>query len=355
MHRSRRPRRGGRRRPPGPRRLRRRRRLDPCALAQPGRLRDRRRPPPRPSCRSRHERVRRRRQPVVFGLLDATGRRRSAATPDRTLSIGYHGPKGETIPPAPQTFIWAVEGVKGVYVGHATFPSAGSWVADFTSGGAGLAAGDASRSAFDVKQHTQVVFPGDPAPSVDTPTLADVGGDVAKISTDPKPDPALLPDVRGRRPRREEAVRARSSRRRSSARPRPAARRSTSSSRSRGPPGDDVHQRRAVPAEVRRAARSSRCSSADNQLIPVEATTAFKLPVRAVRLRRRRRRQGRARRSSSCSRPRRSRRRSRRSRPADPPRSTAPRPSASAGRVLEPDRTGARRTSGRRSPGPARG
>ena len=126
---------------------------------------------------------------VVFGLLDATGTQ-SAATPDRTLSIGYHGPKGETIPPAPLTFIWAVEGVKGVYAGHATFPSAGSWVADFTSGAPGSPPATVSFS-FDVKQHTQVVFPGDPAPSVDTPTLSDVGGDVAKISSDPKPVPAF--------------------------------------------------------------------------------------------------------------------------------------------------------------------
>ena len=32
---------------------------------------------------------------------------------------------------------------------------------------------------------------GDPAPAVKTPTLADVGGDVRRISTDPNPDPAF--------------------------------------------------------------------------------------------------------------------------------------------------------------------
>src|SRR6185295_583530 len=73
---------------------------------------------------------------VVFGLLDPTGTN-SAASPDRTLSIGYHGPNGETIPSTPQTFVWAVEGVKGVYVGRATFPHAGRWIADFTSAGPG--------------------------------------------------------------------------------------------------------------------------------------------------------------------------------------------------------------------------
>ena len=126
---------------------------------------------------------------VVFGLLDPTGTQ-SAAVPERTLAIGYHGPNGETIPSAPLTFIWAVEGVKGVYAGHATFPTAGSWVADFTSGTPTSPPSTVSFS-FDVKPHTQVVFPGDAAPSVRTPTLSDVGGDVAKISSDPKPVPAF--------------------------------------------------------------------------------------------------------------------------------------------------------------------
>ncbi|HET7031381.1 MAG TPA: hypothetical protein VFI34_12780, partial [Candidatus Limnocylindrales bacterium] len=43
--------------------------------------------------------------------------------------------------------------------------------------------------SFDVRDQLDIVGPGDPAPSTKTPTLADVGGDVAKISSDPKPDP----------------------------------------------------------------------------------------------------------------------------------------------------------------------
>ena len=122
---------------------------------------------------------------VVFGLLDSTGQK-SAAAPDRSLSIAYHGPNGESIPAAAATFIWAQENVKGVYVGHATFASAGKWVADFTSAAAGQPPATVSFS-FDVKDRTSVLAPGDAAPSVKTPTLADVGGDVTKISTDPNP------------------------------------------------------------------------------------------------------------------------------------------------------------------------
>jgi hypothetical protein len=122
---------------------------------------------------------------VIFGLADSSGQK-AVSAPDRTLSIGYSGPTGQTIAPAPQTFIWAVVNVNGVYVGHATFPTAGHWTADFTT----VAPGSPSLTmtfAFDVLDRSPVVSAGDAAPSVKTPTLADVGGDVAKISSDATP------------------------------------------------------------------------------------------------------------------------------------------------------------------------
>jgi hypothetical protein len=122
---------------------------------------------------------------TIFSLLDPTGQKPVAA-PDRSLAIGYRGPKGEVIPSAPQTFVWAIEDVNGVYVGRATFPSAGRWIADFTTSRAG-APPTKLEFSFDVAQATTVVAPGQAAPSVKTPTLADVGGDVTKISTDTKP------------------------------------------------------------------------------------------------------------------------------------------------------------------------
>lgn len=122
---------------------------------------------------------------TVFSLVDSAGQKPVAA-PERTLSIAYRGPKGELIASAPQTFVWAIEGVNGVYVGHATFPSAGNWIADFTTAAPGSPAITLPFS-FDVKQKAAVVSPGDPAPSVQTPTLADVGGDIAKISSDSSP------------------------------------------------------------------------------------------------------------------------------------------------------------------------
>ena len=122
---------------------------------------------------------------TLFTLLDSAGQKQVAG-PSRTLAVGYRGPAGQVIPPVAQTFIWALQDVNGVYVGHTTFPAAGSWTADATTEAPGSPRVTLSFS-FDVKQTAQVVSPGDPAPSVKTPTLADVGGDVAKISSDPAP------------------------------------------------------------------------------------------------------------------------------------------------------------------------
>lgn len=122
---------------------------------------------------------------TIFSVLDPTGQKPVGA-PDRTLSIGYRGPNGETIAAASQTFTWAIEGVNGVYIGRTAFPSAGAWTAEVTTEAPGSPTAT-QRFSFDVKEKTTVVAPGDPAPSVDTPTLDDVGGDLARISTDTKP------------------------------------------------------------------------------------------------------------------------------------------------------------------------
>ncbi len=123
---------------------------------------------------------------TIFSLLDPTGQKPVAA-PDRSLSIGYRGPGGETIAAAPQAFIWAIEGVNGVYIGRANFPVAGEWIAEFTTE-APTSTKETVSFSFDVKQTARVISVGDAAPSVRTPTLAEVAGDVAKISTDPNPD-----------------------------------------------------------------------------------------------------------------------------------------------------------------------
>jgi hypothetical protein len=124
----------------------------------------------------------------LFSFTDASGR--PVAAPDRAVSVAFTGPGGESVPAEDGKFIWSIEDVAGVYVSYPTFPVEGDWMADFTT-----STPDSPEQtipfSFQVKADANVVVPGEDAPSVDTPTLADVGGDVSKISSDDEPDEAF--------------------------------------------------------------------------------------------------------------------------------------------------------------------
>jgi len=125
----------------------------------------------------------------VFSFLDAAGNAPVAA-PDRTASVRFSGPDGTTVETDPATFVWAIENERGVYVTHVTFPTAGAWQAEFTTAAPG---GPSETIPFDldVRADRSVVGVGEPAPSVDTPTAADVDGELARLSTDAEPVPAF--------------------------------------------------------------------------------------------------------------------------------------------------------------------
>jgi hypothetical protein len=125
----------------------------------------------------------------LFSFTDAATNT-PAGAPDRTASVGFTGPANQTIPATAGAFIWAIENVSGIYVASVDFPAAGDWIAHFTTAAAGK---PEERIDFQlqVADKKSVISPGDKAPSVDTPTLASVGGDVSKISSDAKPDKAF--------------------------------------------------------------------------------------------------------------------------------------------------------------------
>jgi hypothetical protein len=125
----------------------------------------------------------------LFSFVDATSDSPVGA-PDRTAGVAFSGPSNQTIPEATGTFIWAIENVSGIYVSTVDFPAAGDWVAHFSTAAAGKPA-EQIDFQFQVLDKMHVIVPGEAAPSVDTPTLASVGGDVSKISTDPSPDKAF--------------------------------------------------------------------------------------------------------------------------------------------------------------------
>jgi hypothetical protein len=114
------------------------------------------------------------------------------ASPDRAASIALTSPAGATDAAGaverPMDFQWGITGSVGFYILDVNLPVAGTWQGKLTLAGPGSATASATVS-FDVKTKTSAVGLGEPAPSVKTPTATDVGGDLKKISTDPKPDP----------------------------------------------------------------------------------------------------------------------------------------------------------------------
>lgn len=124
---------------------------------------------------------------IVVSLLDPATNQPVAA-PDRALSVTFAGPDGATAGPVEGEFIWAIEDRVGVYAAHVAFPVAGQWRAEFRTSAPGAAA-EVIPFEFDVKADTSVLRAGEAAPSVETPTADDVGGDVARLSTDEDPRP----------------------------------------------------------------------------------------------------------------------------------------------------------------------
>jgi hypothetical protein len=128
---------------------------------------------------------------VLFTLLDAEGR--PAGAPDRTAKLAVYDLGRDPATPMASVdgeFVWAIEDEVGIYVANVSFPDSGRYGAEITTQKAD-AAPETIRLTFDVQPSSAVVKVGDRAPASKTPTLADVGGDPAKISTDTDPDPAL--------------------------------------------------------------------------------------------------------------------------------------------------------------------
>ena len=123
----------------------------------------------------------------LFSFLDLSNR--PIAAPDRPASVAFTPPGGsEPTGEVEGEFVWGIEGERGIYAAPARFPVAGSWTATFrTLDGSGRPV--EIPFSFDVREDASAVRVGEPAPSVETPTAADVNGDLSRLSTDPDPDP----------------------------------------------------------------------------------------------------------------------------------------------------------------------
>ena len=128
---------------------------------------------------------------VLMLYLDSANKVRSA--PDRTVKVGFYDLErdpAKVVTTVDGAFVWTIEGERGMYVLDVDLPRAGTWGAEFTTQAPGSAA-ETVRLTFPVRSDVPTVRVGQPAPKSKTPTAADVGGDLARISTDKAPAPAF--------------------------------------------------------------------------------------------------------------------------------------------------------------------
>jgi hypothetical protein len=124
----------------------------------------------------------------LFALADTQNN--SIGSPDVPARVAFFDlAKGVTAPTATvdARFIWTIQGTKGIYAADVTFTAAGDWAADFTTTKDGLT--ETTRVKFQVADKSSTPAIGSKAPITKTPTLADVGGEVRRLSTDQHPDP----------------------------------------------------------------------------------------------------------------------------------------------------------------------
>jgi hypothetical protein len=128
---------------------------------------------------------------ILFLYLD--GSNEVASAPDRSASVAFYDlgrDPNKVVASATGAFVWTIQDERGMYVIDVELPEAGTWGAEFTTEAPGSAA-ETVRMTFEVHDNSPTVAVGDPAPASDTPTVADVDGDLKRISTDTDPNPAF--------------------------------------------------------------------------------------------------------------------------------------------------------------------
>ena len=173
---------------------------------------------------------------ILFLYLDDANA--VASAPDRTAKVAFYNLDADPTKPvttAEGAFVWTIEDERGMYVVDVDLPAAGTWGAEFTTEAPGSPRRDGPADVPRPRVDDRRSRSGRRHPPRRHRPLADVGGDVAKISTDADAGPGLLPDLGRRRAGRPQAVHARLRDAEVLHQPPSAARRSISSSRSRRP------------------------------------------------------------------------------------------------------------------------
>ena len=123
----------------------------------------------------------------VFTFVDAQSL--PIAAPDRTASVAFYDlgrDPSKPITTVDAAFVWAIEDLRGAYVANVDFTTQGVWGAEFRTTAPGSPE-TVVRLSFTVRAASPTLGIGRQAPASATPTLADVGGDIAALSTDREP------------------------------------------------------------------------------------------------------------------------------------------------------------------------
>jgi hypothetical protein len=123
----------------------------------------------------------------LFSFTDANNA--PVASPDRTASVAFYDlakDPNRIVTTVQGQFTWLITGSNGIYVSTVDLPEAGDWGAEFTTSKAGGPT-ETIRVRFEVQATSFTPVIGARAPSTPTPTLAQVGGNVKAIATDPTP------------------------------------------------------------------------------------------------------------------------------------------------------------------------
>lgn len=117
-----------------------------------------------------------------------------AASPELAVKLAFFDLKASGDTPAfptDATFAYSIPNERGIYISKVNFAKAGNWAVQVTTIRAGQGPVVLPPVTFDVLPKTDFPSIGQPAVASKTPTAAEVGGDLSRISTDPQPDASL--------------------------------------------------------------------------------------------------------------------------------------------------------------------
>ena len=124
----------------------------------------------------------------LFSLRDSSGA--FVAAPDVEVALDFYDLDAgaeEVLFSTDARFLWAIEGIRGLYATDVEFPHAGRWGTVFHATFPDGTTKTTNGMPFDVWEETTTPAIGAPAPLIDTPTAEDVGGDLSRISSSPDP------------------------------------------------------------------------------------------------------------------------------------------------------------------------